>query len=94
MLVLYTGDGCHLCARGRAVAEPVARALGWRLAQLSITGDETLSAAYGTRIPVLRTPSGAELGWPFSPGQVRRLLAAEGRCQDGEAGDSASLSGI
>lgn len=77
VLTLYTGEGCHLCARGHAVAEPVARALGWRLEQVSITGDDALGAAYGTRIPVLRTPSGAELGWPFSPGQVRRLLAAE-----------------
>jgi hypothetical protein len=77
VLILYTGAGCHLCTRGRAVAEPVAHALGWRLEQVSITGDKALGAAYGTRIPVLRTPSGAELGWPFSPGQVRRLLAAE-----------------
>ena len=61
----------------RAIISRCARALGWKLEQLSITGDETLSAAYGVRIPVLRTPSGAELGWPFSPGQVRRLLAAE-----------------
>ena len=77
VLILYTGEGCHLCVRGHAVAEPVARALGWGLEQISITGDQVLSAAYDTRIPVLRTPSGAELGWPFSPGQVRRLLAAE-----------------
>lgn len=77
VLTLYTGVGCHLCDQGWAVAEPVALASGWVLEKISITGDSELTAAYGIRIPVLRTPSGAELGWPFSPGQVRRLLAAE-----------------
>ncbi len=77
VITLYVGDGCHLCGRGRAVAEPVVQARGWRLEQISITGDEALTAAYGVRIPVLRAPSGAELGWPFSPGQVRRWLADE-----------------
>jgi len=77
VLTLYTGVGCHLCEKGQAVAESVAAANGWILEKISITGDEGLTAIYGLRIPVLRTPSGAELGWPFSPGQVRRLLAAE-----------------
>ena len=77
VLTLYTGNGCHLCAKGQEVAEPVALANGWTLEKISITGDAALTAAYGIRIPVLRTPSGAELGWPFSPGQVRRLLVAE-----------------
>lgn len=77
VLTLYTGNGCHLCDKGWEVAEPVALASGWELEKISITGDVELTAAYGIRIPVLRTPSGAELGWPFSPGQVRRLLAAE-----------------
>lgn len=77
VLTLYTGVGCHLCEKGQAVAESVALANGWVLEKISITGDELLTATYGLRIPVLQTPSGAELGWPFSPGQVRRLLAAE-----------------
>jgi hypothetical protein len=77
VLTLYTGVGCHLCEQGWAAAEPVALASGWVLEKISITGDVALTAAYGIRIPVLRTPSGAELGWPFSPGQVRRLLDAE-----------------
>lgn len=77
LLQLYTGAGCHLCSRGRAAAGPVAESRGWRLAVVSITGDTLLSARYGTRIPVLRAPSGAELDWPFTPGQVRRLLLAE-----------------
>jgi len=77
VLTLYIGVGCHLCEQGWAAAEPIARAQGWVLEKVSITGDAALAAAYGIRIPVLRTPAGAELDWPFSPGQVRRLLAAE-----------------
>ena len=38
---------------------------------------ENLEALYGVRIPVLKTPSGTEKAWPFSEGQVRRLLLAE-----------------
>ena len=77
-LVLYTGEGCHLCARARAIAEPVAARAGWSITEVSITGVAALAAAYGIRIPVLRTPDGRELGWPFSPGQVRRWLRAGG----------------
>lgn len=77
VLRIYTGVGCHLCDRGRAVAQPVAESRGWRLAAIAITGDAGLMERYGLRIPVLQAPSGAELDWPFSPGQVRRLLIAE-----------------
>ena len=76
ILILYTGSGCHLCAQARAIAGPVAAQAGWSLVERSITGNAELTAAYGTRIPVLRTPDGRELGWPFSAGKVRRWLLA------------------
>ncbi|MFZ2208507.1 MAG: glutaredoxin family protein [Porticoccaceae bacterium] len=75
-LILYTGSGCHLCEQARAVAGPIAAQAGWSLAEVSITGNAELTAAYGIRIPVLRTPDGRELGWPFSAGKVRRWLLA------------------
>lgn len=77
-LVLYTGAGCHLCAQARAIADPVAAGAGWSITEVSITGNAELAAAYGIRIPVLRAPDGRELGWPFSPGKVRRWLLAAG----------------
>jgi hypothetical protein len=76
ILVLYTGSGCHLCEQARAVAEPVVAQAGWSLVEHSITGNAELTAAYGIRIPVLRTPDGRELGWPFSAGKIRRWLLA------------------
>ncbi|MFZ5653088.1 MAG: glutaredoxin family protein [Pseudomonadota bacterium] len=77
LLRIYTGAGCHLCDRGRAGAQPVAESRGWQLAAISIAADPGLRERYGRRIPVLQAPSGAELDWPFTPGQVRRLLIAE-----------------
>jgi hypothetical protein len=75
-LILYTGSGCHLCEQARAVAEPVVAQAGWSLVEHSITGNAELTAAYGIRIRVLRTPDGRELGWPFSAGKIRRWLLA------------------
>lgn len=77
-LMLYIGEGCHLCDQARAIAEPVAARAGWSISEVSITGDAALAAAYGIRIPVLRMPDGRELDWPFSPGKVRRWLCAAG----------------
>jgi hypothetical protein len=72
-LTLIQRDECELCD------------LAWeRLAQagvpdfdpLWIDDDLGLQARYGERIPVLRREdSGAELDWPFDPGDVRRFLA-------------------
>lgn len=73
-VILFTGGGCHLCEQAKALIEPVLAQLDWYCQEVSITDDEELMALYGLRIPVLRTPAGAEKGWPFSEGQVRRLL--------------------
>ena len=74
---LYSGTGCHLCEQAKDVLEPVLEQLDWQCQEVNIRGDEALEALYGLRIPVLKTPSGTEKGWPFSEGQVRRLLLAE-----------------
>ena len=77
IVTLYGGSGCHLCEQAKAAIEPVLEQLDWHCREVNIRGDGTLEALYGLRIPVLKTPSGAEKGWPFSEGQVRRLLLAE-----------------
>ncbi|MDZ3824017.1 MAG: glutaredoxin family protein [Pseudoxanthomonas sp.] len=43
--------------------------------RVDIERDPALEARYGTVIPVLRRADGAELAWPFSPAQVRALVA-------------------
>lgn len=44
--------------------------------RVDIERDPALEARYGTVIPVLRRADGAELAWPFSPAQVRALVAS------------------
>lgn len=74
MLSLYGTTGCHLCDEAevllkRAVA---ARAIEWRYVDIAL--DDVLVEKYGTRIPVLLTEDGRELGWPFSLLDILRLL--------------------
>ena len=76
IVTLYGGTGCHLCEQAKALLEPVLEQLDWHCREINIRGDEGLEALYGLRIPVLKTPLGEEKGWPFSAGQVRRLLLA------------------
>lgn len=73
-LTLYGGTGCHLCDQARALILPVLVGTDWTLEEVNIRGDATLEALYGIRIPVVKTPDGQEKGWPFSAGQVRRML--------------------
>lgn len=75
-LTLYGGTGCHLCEQAKALLLPLLAEEGWRLGDVNIRGDAELEARYGVRIPVIRTADGREKDWPFSAGQVRRLLRA------------------
>lgn len=64
-LTLYTTEGCHLCNQALALLEPWLEE-GLRLASVDIAEDELLMARYAERIPVVASPCGAELGWPFT----------------------------
>ncbi len=48
-LVLYGRPGCHLCDDARAVLERI----GEPFAEIDITSDDALHAAYLERIPVI-----------------------------------------
>lgn len=76
VLTLYTGSGCHLCDQAKALLAPLVEELGWRLREVCITGDSELQGRYGLRIPVAATADGRERGWPFTRGQIRKLLAS------------------
>lgn len=66
MLTLYGTQGCHLCDQAESLLRQAAcaRAIEWRYVDIAL--DDALVARYGTRIPVLLTAAGLELGWPFS----------------------------
>lgn len=40
-----------------------------------ISDDEDLVTRYGVRIPVLRSATGEELGWPFDHDSLTRFVA-------------------
>lgn len=74
-LTIYSGPHCHLCDQAKALLYPLLQEAGWCLQEVNIAGDEQLQALYGIRIPVVATPDGREKGWPFTAGQIRRLIS-------------------
>ncbi len=79
ILTLYTGPHCCLCDQAKTVIysviqEPVMQEMGWRLEEVNIAEDESLQGKYAVRIPVIVLPDGQEKGWPFTAGQVKRLI--------------------
>ncbi len=72
-LTLYTTLGCHLCDEALALLEPWLKE-GLKLALVDIADDDLLMADYGVRIPVVASPSGAELGWPFNADSLAKWL--------------------
>lgn len=75
VLTLYVGESCHLCELARQVILPLIAEADWSLEEIKITGDKVLMQDYGVRIPVVKTSDGIEKGWPFSAGQIKRLMA-------------------
>jgi len=73
ILILYSGAGCHLCDQARHVIYSVLGP-GWSLREVDVRADAVLSERYGLRIPVVAVEGGGEKGWPFSAGQLRRLM--------------------
>ncbi|RLA47526.1 MAG: hypothetical protein DRR06_02165 [Gammaproteobacteria bacterium] len=69
---LYTGAGCHLCDLARDILDDVVGAAACEV--VSITGNDQLTRLYGVRIPVVKLTSGEEKGWPFTAGQIRKML--------------------
>ncbi|MBL4567246.1 MAG: glutaredoxin family protein [Porticoccus sp.] len=74
ILTLYTGPHCHLCEQAKSLIYPVLEGTDWRLQEVNIADAEELREKYGVRIPVIVTPEGQEKGWPFTVGQVKRLI--------------------
>jgi hypothetical protein len=77
--VLYTAPLCHLCDQARQVVYGVLPSAA-SIEEVDIHSDPALKDNYGLRIPVFailddRGQVIAEKGWPFTAGQLRRLVA-------------------
>jgi hypothetical protein len=69
---LYQRDECHLCDQALAL---MARARVPDFESRWVDTEQTLSARYGLRVPVLRDEdSGRELDWPFDEPALRAFL--------------------
>jgi glutaredoxin len=53
VVTLYSKPDCHLCVQARGALLKVQADLGFELAELDISADESLHRAYFERIPVV-----------------------------------------
>lgn len=75
-LILYGTSACHLCELAEALlAGLYAQGQVPAFEEVDISEDDDLFERYGERIPVLRDPTGRELGWPFDAPAVLGWLA-------------------
>ena len=74
-LVLYAKAGCHLCDDARVVLERV----GAPFAEVDITSDDALHAAYLERIPVVTLDGQERFEYFVDEAALRRLLDKVGR---------------
>ena len=74
-LVLYGKPGCHLCDDARVILERV----GAPYAEVDITSDDALHAAYLERIPVVTLDGEERFEYFVDEAALRRLLGKVGR---------------
>jgi glutaredoxin len=72
-VVLYSGRGCHLCERARAVLV----AAEAEFEEVDITGDDQLEARYREWLPVVEIDGERAFVYYVDPGALRRKLDAQ-----------------
>lgn len=77
-LLLYTTLGCHLCEQALDLLhEAKSNGFTFGICEVEISDSESLMAAYGVRIPVVKfEDSEQELGWPFQYDDLIDFIAA------------------
>lgn len=73
-VTLYTTAGCHLCDLALAQLNSLQQQYPLDIHLVEIGDDDDLVAEYGIRIPVIKSPNQAELGWPFDVIQLFDFL--------------------
>ena len=77
--LLYVGTACHLCDYARELVEAVLSDYEWTFIEVNINSSKVLKERYGESIPVIKFPSGAEKGWPFTKNQLTEMLTEENK---------------
>ncbi|HEX2293564.1 MAG TPA: glutaredoxin family protein [Gaiellaceae bacterium] len=74
-LVLYTAEGCHLCAAAKRVVEAARDELGFELEEVDIGGDDALEARYREWLPVVEIDGERAFTYFVEPDALRRKVA-------------------
>ena len=73
-LILYSTDACHLCERAEALLHSMPELRNVPVDVVDIAGDAALFERYAHSIPVLATPAGRTIEWPFNADDVLELI--------------------
>ena len=72
-ITIISRHDCHLCKVVSRVAEELQQELSFDLETVNVDGDQSLTARYGHRVPVILIDGKEALS-----GKVNRRIAAEG----------------
>jgi glutaredoxin len=75
-VVVYHGDGCHLCERALAQVRAFQDELGFELEEVTIDGSPELEARYRELIPVVEIEGERVFTYYVHEAAFRRRLAA------------------
>jgi len=75
-VVVYTAEGCRLCARALEVVREVEAELGFDLVLVDIGGDPTLEARYREHLPVVEIDGERAFTYFVQPEALRARLRA------------------
>lgn len=79
-VTVFGAPDCSLCEEAKAVLEPAAARLGFRLRSVDITDDPELEARHRTSIPVVEIDGERAFVYHVSPSMLeRRIEAAQAR---------------
>lgn len=74
-VVLYTREGCHLCADARAVVVEVCEAADAAWREVDVDGDPALVERYGEYVPVVEVDGVQQGFWRVDAQRLARRLA-------------------
>jgi glutaredoxin len=75
-VVVFHGEGCHLCERALAQVRALREELGFSLEEVAIDGDPELEAAYRELIPVVEIDGERAFTYYVHEAAFRRRLEA------------------
>jgi glutaredoxin len=82
-VVIYGAPDCSLCDEAKAILEPAATRLGFRLRAVDITSDPELETRHRASIPVVEIDGETAFVYRVLPSQLeRRIAAAQARRTD------------